>query len=247
MTGQKLLKKWPESGQETIDVPSKLIQRWSESLTLANRRFGERFLASELHILIRFTLEDSPEEWVACFEKETAPHVFADKKVICGNGEEQAVLIDVIQLVQFPERRISAFVRLMPVDLFYRIWPEPTLYLSISEAGVIYFTVANRKRKFFAGQNVGAIDGSKMPNEMVKRRPQVVDAVSGNGEQVGIRHRHRTDKWKALSSLRVVINADHMEIGALKGDSRILKVKEVFFGPFNFYADQSESVVGCHG
>ena len=249
MTGQKLLKKDPKILQESVNVPSKLMKRWERAPYARQPSLrGEGFPSLyELHILLRFTLEDSVEEWIACFEKETASHVLADKKVICGNGEEQAVLIDVIQLVQFPERQVPAFVRLMPVDLFYRIWPEPTLYLSISEAEVMYFTIANRKRKFFAGQNVGTIDGSKMPNEMVERRSQIVDAVSGNDEKIRVGdYSQRTDKWKALSSLRIVINADNMEMGTLKGTGGILKVREVFFGPFNFYADQSESVVGCH-
>jgi hypothetical protein len=44
----------------------------------------------------------------------------------------------------------------------------------------------------------------------------------------------------------VRLKADGLEYGADKRAASVFQILDVLIGPFNFYADQSQSVVGKH-
>ena len=58
-----------------------------------------------------FRVNDSIEEWVASFEPMTTHRDLTGKQTVVSDGENQAVLIDIVNLMESPESIIPAFVR----------------------------------------------------------------------------------------------------------------------------------------
>ena len=54
LSGDRTFQERAETRNDVADKLSKLMERWEQRIGPANRRFGERFLAGEIHILLVF-------------------------------------------------------------------------------------------------------------------------------------------------------------------------------------------------
>src|SRR2546425_769597 len=59
-----------ESRDDPVNQVRHFMERFSKRLTLDNLRLGERYLKSELLLLVRFIVGAKNEEFIACFERE---------------------------------------------------------------------------------------------------------------------------------------------------------------------------------
>lgn len=60
----------PEGQNNVVNQINHLLERFEQRLTLANLRLSERYIKSELHLLIEFRIGDIDEKCVTCFERE---------------------------------------------------------------------------------------------------------------------------------------------------------------------------------
>ena len=90
-------------------------------------------------------------------------------------------------------------------------------------------------------------DADKLKGQVIQSAHQVVDSVASYSGNIGTVDEERIELKSWLSGIRVRIKPDSLEYWADKSASSIFQVVDVLIGPFNFYADQSQSVVGGHG
>jgi hypothetical protein len=80
----------------------------------------------------------------------------------------------------------------------------------------------------------------------VKGAPQVLKGVPGDSGDEGRCFGYADDIPVGLKELSIRLYSDHIRVGVLEGDHLGFEITDVLFGPFNFYADKIESVIGCH-
>src|SRR2546422_815252 len=59
-----------EGGDDPVNQVRHFMECFANRPTLDNTRFGERYLESELLLLVRFVVGAKDEEFLACFERE---------------------------------------------------------------------------------------------------------------------------------------------------------------------------------
>src|SRR5690242_3559271 len=87
---------------------------------------------------------------------------------------------------------------------------------------------------------------NQLESQMVKGTSEIVDHISSDSGNIGFIN-VKWPEFKAwLRGIGIVLEADRLKgCFAQRKDSR-LQLIEVLLGPFNFYADQRDSVVGGH-
>jgi len=224
---------------EAVHKIHQLMQRWEQRITIHNLCLADRFLDFELQILLHFIAKDTGEMRVACFHQVAGGYPVGDKEVVAPNGEQGAVLINVIKLVESPERVIPAFVGLESIDDFYRIRPD-TLYFSSLCGFVSSRILRNRKLDLTARLNSGISNHG----EVVERTPEIVDDISGSGDCVPGQNRELSEILGYLSRLRIELAENRCLMFIPKSNEFSLKITEMLLGPFNFYANKNKSVGG---
>jgi hypothetical protein len=87
---------------------------------------------------------------------------------------------------------------------------------------------------------------NEMKRQMVKGASEVMGNIASDSGDLGRVDVQWADIQEWLASLRLMIEANQLKGCFAKRLSSRFQFIEVLIGPFNFYADQSESVVGCH-
>ena len=149
-TQEHSFEKWSEIRNHIVNKIGKALERFEQRFTLDNSWFAERNLKLELHFLIHFRIGGINEEFVAYiqwkhpvtgFEKgmdrfhigkcgsevgQVPKNVSTQIQTAEGgpHGDYKAVFVDVVQLVEAPERIIPTLVRFGSVNRIYGILPH---------------------------------------------------------------------------------------------------------------------------
>src|SRR5262249_51806392 len=102
------------------------------------------------------------------------------------DNEQEAVFVEVVKFVEFPERVVPSLVRLDRVNDSYRLRRD-SLYFSARIAG---FVIGSRFADGKAGEIVGRIPVgfNQLPSQVVKTAPQLIqDFPAQQGDRVGDR------------------------------------------------------------
>ena len=237
-----------EQGQKRVNnvanVVGQLSQRWEQSISPTNRRLNERFAASEIHVLLLVRELVEPEVgkiWVVGFERNPVHDEVAP------DSENQAVLVGNIEFKEQPERRIPVLVWFEPIDCLNR-FPARTLYVSRLSGFISLRVVCNRKLDLvlpfgsgYAGFNSNA---NQVVSEMIQSAHQVVDSIASDCGNRGIVEVERSRFKDWLSGIQVVVKADSVCYRIAERKDSVFQVIDMLVGPFDFYADQVQSVVG---
>jgi hypothetical protein len=106
-------------------------------------------------------------------------------------GQQEAVLIDIVKLVELPERSIPTLIRVVALDFLERLVPR-SLYFSL-ESGFVLFgsrVVGDRETNltfFSVGEKQAAFSAPnfyKLPDEMIQSGAQVLDYVADEGNAI---------------------------------------------------------------
>jgi hypothetical protein len=111
----------PESDNQILREIDKLMQDWEQRITPDNLRLASRFINFDLDILLYFRVEPPAEMWVARFQPVRASnhwHPAIGEQIVPSDREQGSVLVDVVKLMDSPQRVIPALVRLEPVNCF---------------------------------------------------------------------------------------------------------------------------------
>jgi hypothetical protein len=235
--------KLPEVRNDVADKLGKLMERWEQRITPGNRRFDERFLVGEIHILIVFRCAQTGEVRILHIESDSAHNSVLSRQ------NDEVVLVGVIQLPEQPERIVPVLVWLEPINRFHSL-PPHTLYVSnlsgfITLRGMEYREL-NLRPVFGSGFSRCNASGDKLKSEMVKSASEIVDDISGNSGNVESVNMQRIDFEDWFSKLGLSLYADRLSGRFAQGQDDRFQIVEMLIGPFNFYADQSDSVVGKH-
>ena len=111
-----------------------------------------RYIKSEIHILVYFSVRGVPEKFITLIEGEHSigrPDVEAEVRRKCitdlsshnrrdidtaesaTDGNQQAVLIDIVKSMELPENVIASVVRFGSIDSFLGLWGNASWYSSL--------------------------------------------------------------------------------------------------------------------
>lgn len=263
-------------GEDVVKRLEHLVERVENGLSLTDPRFSERYEEMELHILVHFRIRGSSEDYVALFEREqplvlrrdedilapererfigvtaspNLPHVlqiFRRGTVHDGRtgSDQEAVFVNVVQLMESPERVVPTFVRFDRINRFYSFWPE-TLYFSQFSGFVFCGGVEDRKVQKMGGVYSIAGDKKQLIDEMIEGASRVVQNVSRDCGDFDGYVRDAAYIVEQLSRIRIMLGIDLIGVAGEKSGDFKLEITDVLFGPFHFYGDLSDSVVGWH-
>src|SRR5229473_2739078 len=245
-TKERSLQQRQEVADDVVHNLRQLMKRWEKRLTLDNVQFSRRFLASEIQILVHFRvsdhLDDSVKEWIACFEPITAIETGSGKQAIVPDGDEGLVFVDVVKLMESPERVIPTLVRLERINGPH-CFRKHSLYFSSLHGFVYLEGLCDLERNIHVRFSIdtpvsGKPNLSEVQCQMVQGTSEILNDVSCDRNDVEWEDRERREAQAALSSIRIIMGADDMHILTPNVSTFGLKLRQVLFGPFNLYPDE---------
>ena len=101
------------------------------------------------------------------------------------NREQVPVLVDIVKLVDFPERFIPAAVRFDRIDCEFGVFPH-SLYLPSLSGFVSGDVLRDRELDLprIRGPLVVGPDKNKLICEMIEGAPEILNHVSGGGKNI---------------------------------------------------------------
>ena len=238
---KRLLKERTKARDESLHNFNEVMERHEKRLTLRNLRFAERFRDGELRIILHFGAKDAGEGWVVSYQPVLSIKSDPLQEIVVAESEKKSMLINVVELMELPERVVPALVRFERVDSFYRFWPH-SLYFS-NLRGFIYLGAATNGECDLR-IDVARVDSSdehELVCKVVKSAAEILDNVSGGGKQVkrGLRDADRAIYINsALPSLRVILGPNCIRVRLAEFASFGFQLNEVLFGPFDLYPDE---------
>lgn len=255
---------------QTVNKVTKMLERFKERMTTDNLRLGERYIKGEIRLIVHIRL--SEENYVAVLQRcpdatrhaETADALFeptqekatgnlkGDTPDIKERDEQSVVLVGNVQIVDSPEKLVSTLVRVGSVNGIYSTLSH-ALYSSMTLGLVLRGALPNRESDLLplslreSETTLGASDFNQLPSEMFKSASEVMNNVSGNESDFSRRRLDVSHAIDCLSRLRIELGFDSIRFAVKETLPNDFKLTDVLFGPFNFYADERESFVGCHG
>ena len=153
------------------------------------------------------------------------------------NDKQNAVLVDVVQLANSPERVVPSVIRLSRLDEAYCSRAH-SLYLSRERGYVSGGRFERRKGCVPAGRATVSLD--QLPSQQVEGAAQVVNGVPDdkgeNRVEIGL------EPVNDLAGLRVLLTSNEIFVGFAKRHEPIFEITDVVFGPFDFRPDADEPV-----
>ena len=248
-----------EGRNDALDKCRELMERFEQRLTLDNPRLIQRYIASELYLLIRFRIGGIDEEFIACLQREKGvlgsdeytdrwrikigerpPHMLPHMRYEIEswkhrtNGDQQAVFVDIVKSVECPEIIIPTLVWFERVDCFERLIPR-TLHFSVF-LGFVFLGIAC-DREIYPDRIWRIVPGvvtNNLVGQMVQGTHQVLNGIASNkGKTFGGRLNAR-DVINELSRLRIALGPDSIGCGMEESSDLAVNITDVLFGPFNF-------------
>lgn len=247
---------------ERLDAFCRLIEKQNNRLTFTNRRFVERYFKGELHILVQFRITGAPVELIADFQRapivlgtkpkagrrstddtgvsfdllaEDFVYNGVDAKTVeaCPDNIYSSVLVDVVELVQYPE--YVPFPSLVRFSLLQDI--DRALMSNL------YFSM-KRGRKLSPGIGHGvrnavvvwatAPSHMNLHGEVIQGPTKVVEGITHNNPNASGNVLDTAHVIDCLSALRITIFPGGIGAEVEKSSDQLLSITDVFFGPFEF-------------
>lgn len=172
------------------------------------------------------------------------------------NGYDEAVLVDVVKLMELPERVIPSLVRFGRVDSVYGSLRH-ALYFSFARGFVLRGTVGVNDREtnipnLFDGEgHAMRIDKPAKLNEVesqvIQGGPEIRQNVARDSGDSNGNVRYASEIINdSAGKLRIGLGLDFIRVGVAEGTDCEIEISDVLFGPVNFNANARESFIGGH-
>ena len=162
------------------------------------------------------------------------------------NGKKGTVFVDVIQLMDSPERVSSAFVWLKLIDSFYRLRSH-SLYFSSLFDFVLGHGLRDREFNSPTGDSTWAANQDKLMRKVIEGGPQIVDNIASDRNCVKGERGNLPNIWKPPHKgygmgrdIRILNSNDYSRM--FEGKNLGCEITEVLLGPLDLYANQNNSV-----
>ncbi len=248
----------PKGFDNAADAIAELHERFEQRLTLDNPRLVDRYLKSELTIIVLFNLVGTGD-YVTCLQRDFVG--WFEEKGEWGNlspigeqgihiprnfcahvhashprpsGENHAVFVDIVKPVERPEiGPLASCVWFERADGIDGVLPH-ALYFSPKHGFKLFGRLGNRETRLIPKGAPARTNQVKLLGQMIEGTSKVIEDIASDhhdsrGERVGSLH-----VMNELSCLRIALGADFVWVGAVKGLDCGVQVKDVFVGPFNF-------------
>jgi hypothetical protein len=251
----KRLQQRGEQRDDALNGASELLKRWEKRLTLQNLRLVERYAECEIDICVHRVTRNPPEQdgahnyALSLFGSQDRRRVRPSRRVSKGAdvghqaiqvendvlvglryGEQEAVLIDNVEVVQGPQGGIASLVWLETVKDVQRLLAD-AICLSRSAGFVLGF--GRPQREGGCVGRLAAVGDHKLVDKMVEGRPQIVDDISGLKRERGWQ-RIRSGYYPfPVPGLRVVLDRDFVAVGLAKSLDSSVEIAEVVLGPID--------------
>jgi hypothetical protein len=249
----------PKGFDNAADAVAELHESFEQRLTLDNPRLIERYLKSELRLLVHFLFEGT-SDYIACFQRAHIvgglekhlselnvppigelpfPYVgrfcseihASESRPGCDN---HAVFVDIVKPVERPEiGPLTSCVWFESADGIDGVLPH-ALYFSPKHGFKLFGRLGNRKTRLIPKDASPRTNQVKLLGQMVEGTSKVIEGIASDhhdsrGNGVGSHH-----VMGEISCLRIALGADFVWVGAIKGLDCRVQVKDVFVGPFSF-------------
>jgi len=252
-----------ETPHNISDGSSDLLQDRKNHYSIDDPRLVERYIKNELHIIFDVTFSDG-EKYAALFQRETgvlggnesAPQLWSRvtprmateidsgkfgslawqermKMMPCYGGEQQPVLVDIVKVMETPERLVSSLVWFERMDKFLSLLPQAVYFSTEKLFSVLLGTACNRESGG-AVRNI-ASGSDHLIDRVVQRRAEVLQSIPNNGGELGGDRRKAAEIISALSRFQIVLSADGVWVLSEKNLASLIKLNDVFVGPFELY------------
>jgi hypothetical protein len=165
----------------------------------------------------------------------------AQKRADTCRGNQEAMLVDVVEFVENPKLLVPSLVRLQSLDESH-CGPGDSLYFGaasgfqfLEKVSKVFGLSKNREAVFSGGLVASGVN--ELPDEVIQSGSQIVENITDDDGQGQGNWRAR---WKAvdlIAGLRVVLGVDGIRVRVEKSVNPSLKVTDVLFGPFDFCPD----------
>jgi len=240
-----------DSSQESCqigDYSHNLVVRHPENEDERNRftnfRLIESYINHELNILIEFRTGDG-EELIANLQnapifgwKPSADGLVTtadqESNICVSCGEQQTVLVDVVESVQNPKRSIPSRIGLHLVDSFSSHLVHTAYLSSRSVFGIeiLGFSVEDREASVFAENSTPGF--YKFPCQVIQRTPKILQRIPCDSGELGIDRCHVCDVKRAVASLKITLDAQGVRVGFTERTPKGFVIANVLLGPFAF-------------
>lgn len=188
-----------KQADDAINKFRHLLKCWNDRLTFDNLRLSERYIKSQLEIIVRLSVvgfRGKVDDFIAHHERHFGPTLEGNdnssasihrpfaKTAACGN--EDAVLVDAVQFMDIPKSAVPTCVRLYREQDFFRANPY-LVYFSLADSRcVLLGGLADRKVGFPIGGTFSCLD--QLPSKMIEGASEIMNGIADNdGEIIGNR------------------------------------------------------------
>jgi hypothetical protein len=246
------LQESPERSDDPLHKMERLIEKFENRLTLNNLRLIERYIKGELRIHVRIRWQDKDfcavyyrEDCVSRREIDTHDGVWksdasASNKgpselllrgdpVSNSGGEQEAMFVEVVELMQVPQGICSSLVRFGGVNCINRVLAH-SLYFSRT-FGFVYLG-AFEDREAGESRLLGPINQS--PDNIIQSTPEILNGLPGSQGDFGRDALVLTEAVHPLSRIWLQLWNDTIRVSFREGSDTVFQVTDVLFGPFDF-------------
>lgn len=254
-----LIEKSLEPREQSINEIHHLVERIKNQLAFGNLRLSERYIDSQLKILVLLLFVSGSREvgdFVAYHEshksmlvkvkRDAASHI--DKPLVhcSGDSEQQSMLVHNVELMDEPKRLVESNVWLYRLDDLSRIGRD-LLYFSLAY-GRFVLLGRLRNRKICVSVGSPAANFDKLPDDMVKCAPKIVDSISDDEREMLGNGFDGSDVKSCVMNGRYMVRLGPESIRITSNEllNSNIQATDVLFGPFNFQSDSVTALLRAH-
>ena len=255
-----------ELTQNLLDRFASADDGFQKRLSLENLRLGERYIEGKLNILVRFKIPLHDKDRIALFSAQQiagggmeprgslrqgmaqlnvageesfqsfSADLHADVLHADGGDYQEAVLVDVVKLIESPERVVPSLVR---VGSAQRIFDslDDSLYFSARFGQVLLETL----RVFEDRESRPLFRIGRRPVNLDKLPPQVVESASQVVDCVAVGQKNLSGNVLPLVQIPdrgvmfdVILGSSCIGVRAQEFNPFEIELADVLLGPFNF-------------
>jgi hypothetical protein len=251
-----------EQINEIIDRAAQLRERWNNRLTLDNRRFIKRYFDAESWIAVVYTIKVASgfraEQYCAIFQAAVSRpqskggadyglllprdiHLHAKKHslVASKDGEQQAMLVDYVELMEAPQTVVPSTVWFQRGDDISG-WPGNALAYSLKD-GFKFVAISPYREDIIVGDGL-SVDLDKLTPQEIERGAEVMNCVSCDGGKMIRRTCSELDAILQVARLGIGLADDLIRVRLVERRDLGTKLVDVLIGPFNLETRATTSI-----
>jgi hypothetical protein len=258
LNNARLVENYLEGKAHFLILIENIAEPKNQFVALVQRTLPIGRIGDELEVKRLAQIDDGRHINTAIFQvvSESAPEKSRGREVCDSrtDGYQEAMLVDIVKLVKFPEQIVPSLVRFGSVDSIYRRLRH-ALYFSFTRGFVFRGTIRVDYREtdlllFGSAQDnalFGAPDLHEMPSEMVKGASCLLEDFSRD-DRDSPDHRLSTSEVmiRCIRKFRMWLDTNLIRLAIEEGFDPRFQFLDVMVGPCDLHTDQGDSFVSSH-